>query len=380
MTSTRVPSSSSPRAPSGPGAASPPPAARAPSTSSPSAPSPRRRGLFDAALCAILVYAVYAKTPIGALGETGVRAALGQRDRPSLFATFKGRETAVDVAAPRIADAVVQVGARHAAIVAAARQHGVDEAALAALFSVHGACGAGGCSMPTPPRLFEALGEITGRSSSTPDEIARALAATTGTMDGDVELGVEALYVGASALRRAIDAARAGGALDPDEPDLHAEYLSPGLRRGPLQAALSVIAVHRLDTLAWPADASFRISSPFGDRIHPVTGKKAFHNGTDVATPTGTPLVAAHDGRVKRASRDSISGTYLVLDHGMGIETTYCHLSAVDAEEQARVIRKAKVASSGATGRVTGPHLHYILKVGGTAVDAEQYGEAPSRR
>ncbi len=382
--------STTPRTPSTPSVAAPRPgsisgAFALPTTGGTSGSVPRRRrGLFDAVLMSLLLYAVYAKTPLGALGETGVRMAMGQEQHPSLFSTFKGRETAVDVQSPQIVQAAtLQQGERPAPIAAAAKQARVDEAALAALFSVHGMCGAAAtattCTIPTPPRFFEAVGQVTGKDTATVDEIAFALAKTTTALDGNAQLGVEALYVGQAALRRAVDAAREGGIDDAAEPDLHAEYLSPGLRRGPLQAVLPVLAVYRLETLAWPTDARFRITSPFGDRIHPVTGQKKFHNGTDIGTPTGTPLAAAHDARVKRASKDSISGSYVVLDHGLGIETTYCHMSVVSVREQDRVVRTAQLGQSGATGRVTGPHLHYILKVSGEAVDAEKYGEAPTR-
>lgn len=355
--------------------------APAPSAGFGAAPSPRkRRGLLDAVLMAVLVYAVYAKTPLGAIVETAVNVARGQKDRPSWLATFKGRETAVRVSDDAVADATAAEGALPPPIAQAAAAHGVDAEALASLFSIHGACTASACDMQAPPRASAVLAALAGKKRLSPDEAARALAAGRKDLEGDLELAIEALWVGPIPVKLAVEQARRSALPDPRDVEAHADFLSPSLRRGPLQGALAVVAVYRLRTLAWPAASSFRITSPYGDRIHPVTGLKSFHNGTDIGTPAGTPLVAAHKGAVKRQSRDSISGNYVILDHGLGLQTTYCHLTEAGVVEGARVKRKDVVGLSGATGRVTGPHLHYILRVREQTVDPEKYGESPTRK
>jgi murein DD-endopeptidase MepM/ murein hydrolase activator NlpD len=344
------------------------------------APRGRRRGLLDALLMVVLVYSVYAKTPLGAIVETAVNVARGQKARPSWLATFKGRETAVQVSDDAVADATAAAGALPAPIVAAALAHKVDAEALASLFSVHGTCAAAACDMEAPPRTSAVLGALAGKTRITADEAARALAAGQKDLEGDVELAIEALWVGPIPVKLAVEQARRSTIEDPLDVESHADFLSPSARRGPLQGALAALAVYRLRTLSWPADARFRVTSGFGDRIHPVTGMRAFHNGTDIGTPTGTPLYSAHKGTVKRASRDSISGNYVILDHGLGLQTTYCHLSDAGVHEGARVKRRDVVGLSGATGRVTGPHLHYILRVREQVVDAEKFGESPTRR
>ena len=111
-----------------------------------------------------------------------------------------------------------------------------------------------------------------------------------------------------------------------------------------------------------------------------MLGTKKFHNGTDLAVPTGTPLRAVQRGVVSRARRDSTCGNYVKINYGFGIESTYCHMSEIGIAQDTRVSREQNVGKSGATGRVTGPHLHYILRVNGDPVDAEMYGASPKRK
>lgn len=337
-----------------------------------------RRGLLDFLLLLGLGWGVYASTPIGAVAETAIRVARGQSDYPSWFATFRGRDTAAAAPTAATTTAVVEQWqqALPAPVVAAAATHGIDVDALAALVAARGSCTVSGCTVRAPDRLAMfapgAVGDVP------VDVVARGLKeARVALANASNELAIEALFVGTPALTLAVEQARRSGLTAVDDVEVHAPFLSPGQRRGPLQGALAVLLAHRLRTLAWPADG-FRVTSPFGERVHPVTGKVSFHNGTDVGTPTGTPLKSAHAGAIKRASVDSISGNYVVIDHGLGLQTTYCHLSAVDVHEQQRVVREEIVGRSGSTGRVTGPHLHYILRVNSTPVDAERYGHAAS--
>jgi murein DD-endopeptidase len=351
-------------------------------SSSPPASKPRRRhrGLFDFILLLCLGYAVYARTPIGAVVETGIRVARGQKDHPSWLQTFRGRDTTTTSTA-QTTQALADLGdfARRGLPVrlqAAAATHGVDVDTLAALIAVRGRCDDASCVAAAPDRLAMFVPGASGEVEV--DVLAQGLkAARSALATDDDALALEALFLGTPSLELAIVQAQRSGLEAATDVEAHAPFLSPGTRRGPLQGALAVLLVHRMRTLAWPADARFRITSPFGERVHPVTGKTSFHNGTDIGTPTGTPLMAAHDGTVKRQSVDSVSGTYLILDHGLGVQTTYCHLSATSVRERQRIRRRQVVGEAGATGRVTGPHLHYILRIADKAVDAERYGEAP---
>jgi murein DD-endopeptidase MepM/ murein hydrolase activator NlpD len=362
------------------------PAPSSPPSPGPTAAAPRPvRGLLDAVLVVGLAWAVYASTPAGAIVETGIRIARGQRDHPSWLATFRGRETAV--ATPTMAPAgdAVLAGRLPAPLERAARDTRVDVDVLAAFVAARGQCDDdGACAARAPddtftPALAGAAGHLVGA-----DVIADALARTradlvaAGVVTADDAaawmLAVEALFIGPRAVGLAVAQARASRHAAAEDVDVHAPFLPPSVRRGPLQGALAVLLVHRLRTLAWPGEG-FRVTSSFGDRVHPITGRVSFHNGVDIGMPTGTPVPSAQAGVVTRAARDSLSGNYVIVDHGLGVTTAYCHLDAHGVAERQRVARRFPVGPSGSTGRSTGPHLHYVLRLQGKAVDPEAHGE-----
>ncbi len=107
-----------------------------------------------------------------------------------------------------------------------------------------------------------------------------------------------------------------------------------------------------------------RFTSGFGMRRDPFTGRMHFHYGIDLAAPIGTPVYAPADGVVRRVKRDPRGyGILLEIDHGMGITTRYGHLSKVLVKPGERVKRGEIIAKVGNTGRSTGPHLHYEVRV-----------------
>ncbi len=120
-------------------------------------------------------------------------------------------------------------------------------------------------------------------------------------------------------------------------------------------------------------DSPFRASSPFGYRTHPITGEYTLHNGPDYAAGEGTTVHAAAAGTVTKAASTSISGNHLKIDHGDGYETSYLHLSAFQVGVGDQVQAGQPIGLVGSTGRVTGPHLHFILRSNGTAIDPEPY-------
>jgi murein DD-endopeptidase MepM/ murein hydrolase activator NlpD len=109
------------------------------------------------------------------------------------------------------------------------------------------------------------------------------------------------------------------------------------------------------------APASGRISGVFGSRRILNGQPRQPHYGLDFAVPTGTPLLAAAAGRVTLADSFHFFGELVVIDHGHGVNTLYAHLSRIDVREGQAVARGERIALSGATGRVTGPHLHFSL-------------------
>ena len=124
---------------------------------------------------------------------------------------------------------------------------------------------------------------------------------------------------------------------------------------------------------AWPAPSYTRISDSYGWRMHPTLGVKKFHNGIDMAAPGGSPILAAYDGEVIAAGYSSSMGNYIMIDHGDNIITIYMHASALYVSAGTEVTRGQKIAAVGTTGRSTGNHLHFGVRVNGEYVDPMTY-------
>lgn len=114
-------------------------------------------------------------------------------------------------------------------------------------------------------------------------------------------------------------------------------------------------------------------SSGFGWRRSPFTGLKEFHNGLDISSAKGTPIVAPADGTVIKRGYDKYLGKFLKIDHGRKIVTTYGHLSAYNVSPGQKVERGDIIASMGNTGLSTGHHLHYMIKVKDRCVNPLHY-------
>jgi murein DD-endopeptidase len=121
----------------------------------------------------------------------------------------------------------------------------------------------------------------------------------------------------------------------------------------------------------YPTKSRYRLSSHFNPyRKHPVTGRVRPHNGTDFATPIGTPILATGDGVVTRVTNHPYAGLYIVIEHGDKYKTRFLHLSKALVRKGQTVSRGQKIALSGNSGRSTGPHLHYELHINGRPVNA----------
>ncbi len=116
-----------------------------------------------------------------------------------------------------------------------------------------------------------------------------------------------------------------------------------------------------------------KLTSDFGMRWHPVLGGRRQHKGVDLAAPTGTPIRAAADGVVGRADWFSGYGLYVSLEHGGQIETRYGHMSRLNVAAGQAVRKGDIIGYVGTTGRSTGPHLHYEVRVAGEAVNPMPY-------
>lgn len=124
---------------------------------------------------------------------------------------------------------------------------------------------------------------------------------------------------------------------------------------------------------AWPAPSYKRISDDYGYRMHPILGVKQFHNGIDMAAPGGTPILAAYDGTVVAAAYSSSMGNYVMIDHGDSLYTIYMHASALYVSKGQEVSRGEKIAAVGTTGRSTGNHLHFSVRLNGNYVNPWNY-------
>ena len=123
----------------------------------------------------------------------------------------------------------------------------------------------------------------------------------------------------------------------------------------------------------FPAPSYTRISDDYGNRMHPTLGVEKFHNGIDLAAPSGSPILAAYDGTVIAADYSSTMGNYLMINHGDGLFTIYMHASSLLVSKGAEVSKGQKIATVGSTGRSTGPHLHFSVRVNGNYVSPWNY-------
>jgi murein DD-endopeptidase MepM/ murein hydrolase activator NlpD len=132
-----------------------------------------------------------------------------------------------------------------------------------------------------------------------------------------------------------------------------------------LEALLVSTSVNKkfLPSLA-PVDGGW-LSSSFGWRIDPFSGQKSFHEGLDFPSESGTPIVAAASGKVIFADVHPQYGKMVEIDHGNGLVTRYAHASKLFVKEGDFIVRGQKVASVGSTGRATGPHLHFEVRLNG---------------
>jgi len=112
-----------------------------------------------------------------------------------------------------------------------------------------------------------------------------------------------------------------------------------------------------------------RISSPYGWRIHPITHRRQFHTGVDIAAPYGTPVKAGGDGRVIYTGLRGGYGKTVIIDHGDRVSTLYAHLSSISVSDGTPVKAGQVIGRVGSTGFSTGPHLHFEVRVNGKHVN-----------
>jgi len=121
----------------------------------------------------------------------------------------------------------------------------------------------------------------------------------------------------------------------------------------------------------WPLEG--RVGSSFGQRQDPINGEGAFHSGIDIDAPYGSPVRAAADGDVTEAAMNAGYGREIVVEHGHDVTTVYGHLSAMSVVPGQHVLRGQVIGLVGQSGRATGPHLHYEVRVHKVPVNPHKY-------
>jgi murein DD-endopeptidase MepM/ murein hydrolase activator NlpD len=115
------------------------------------------------------------------------------------------------------------------------------------------------------------------------------------------------------------------------------------------------------------------ISSRFGYRISPFTGRRELHAAYDIANREGSPIISPADGVVTFVGKKGAYGNLVMIDHGYGLVTRYGHLKSIDVKRGSKVSRGDVIAKMGNTGRSTGPHVHYEVRLNGVPVNPEKY-------
>jgi len=130
---------------------------------------------------------------------------------------------------------------------------------------------------------------------------------------------------------------------------------------------------NHLPALRWPIAGKHVVTSGFGPRFHPVLKRTIDHEGLDLAAAASTRVFASAGGKVLYVGNMEVHGKTIIIDHGNGLATVYCHLSHILVDKGETVTSGETIATSGSTGLTTGPHLHFEVRVNGTPRNPKSY-------
>ena len=155
----------------------------------------------------------------------------------------------------------------------------------------------------------------------------------------------------------------------------HKEWLATSVPPSPRPGTDTTPSNQAPSSAGWVRPVkSYRLTSPFGMRMHPITGKETMHQGVDMAAPQGTPIYAAKDGKVSRtAYQAGGAGYYVSISHGGGFSSIYMHMTHYIVKPGDYVKAGQVIGYVGSTGGSTGPHLHFGISYNGTYVNPMKY-------
>ena len=296
------------------------------------------RRVFDLFLSALCLWAAWYHTPPGALARTAVARLSGTRASVRPLLSYYG------------------AGARTG--------QAVPDVALPTPLSRGAALGLGASAVLArlPPADRDGVLTRAGPSSASPEGLS-AWIDTESARRGSREAAVLALFCGEDAAKFAVQRARGGATLEQLARELPPRYADR------VALAATTLTLATAYALAWPLPESAQVTSPFGLRAHPLLRKRRLHTGIDFGIPPGTAVHAVAEGVVRRSSDDAVSGKLVLLDHGSGVSTLYCHNESLLVSVGDRVAAGQVIARSGNSGLSTGPHLHYQLDLPEGPVD-----------
>jgi murein DD-endopeptidase len=322
--------------------------------------APARGGLLDLLLVVVVVTAVWVRTPVGGLFDRAWQAVTGEAGELAPLTSFF-----VTGPPPEIVVLAEQIAVLPDVMPPVPKGGFPEPWRTAARLTLDG-------PLPKPGR------EIADGMPDLPEE-ERTLALLDRLYadEGDPEAVLEIVSVGKELRERAISRAEAAGEPDPRSFRGHRPYLPDDAARAADRVVSGTLALATVLELTWPIAGTHRMTSPYGWRTHPTLKTKKFHDGVDLAVPIGTPVASAQAGEIVRAGEDKVSGRYVVIDHGHGVRSSYCHLDVLEVEKGDHVGRGALIGLSGNTGRSTGPHLHFGVRIGRGTVDPARLRRTP---
>ncbi len=310
------------------------------------------RGLFDSIAAGLCLWAAAYHTPAGALVRSLVARVTNSADtsKPLLAYYSGGVYDAQDVQVPPLAATTVPV---------------VDNVPPGSALGrgVYATVQRLGPSANATAQAVAQRYHLPG--VSTPDDAATLVARVKADLQTD-DAAVLSLFTGYDVALYATQRAKAEGR------PLTLESLVlqlPPSSASALAAASASLSLGTAYALGWPVLPKTPVTSPFGWRTHPITGAQQLHSGVDLAVPEGTAVRVVADGVVRRASEDELNGRMIIVDHGHGVATAYCHNATLLVAVGTTVKAGDVISQSGTTGRSTGPHLHYQLNLAAKPTD-----------